>query len=110
MAMSVAHPAQTADEQAPPKALSERKFLLGALTVAAFFAAWEAIFLFVPFDPLFISKPSLIANGFLALIESGQLLRELWVSALPFFYGFTAAIIVGVSLGVVMGWRARLGY
>ena len=108
--MSVTHPAQTADEQAPPKALSERKVLLGALTVAAFFAAWEAIFLFVPFDPLFISKPSLIANGFLALIESGQLFRELWVSALPFFYGFTAAVIVGVSLGVVMGWRARLGY
>ena len=102
--------AMTADEQAPPKALSERKFLIGALTVAAFFAVWEAIFLIVPFDPLFISKPSEIAKGFLALVESGQLFHELWVSALPFAYGFGAAVVVGVALGVVMGWRVRVGY
>jgi NitT/TauT family transport system permease protein len=98
------------DEQAPRKALSEHSVLLGVLTVAAFFAAWEAVFLFVPFNPLFISKPSQIAQGFLALIESGQLFRELWVSALPFLYGFIAAIVGGVSLGIVMGWRARVGY
>jgi NitT/TauT family transport system permease protein len=101
---------QIVDEQAPRKALTERSVLLGVLTVAAFFAAWEAVFLFVPFNPLFISKPSQIAQGFLALIESGQLFRELWVSALPFLYGFIAARVGGVSLGIVMGWRARVGY
>jgi NitT/TauT family transport system permease protein len=107
---AVTHPAQTADEQAPRKTLAERNLVLGALTVAAFFAAWEAVFLFVPFNPLFISKPSQIAQGFLALIESGQLFRELRVSALPFLYGFTAAVVVGVSLGIVMGWRTRVGH
>ena len=29
---------------------------------------------------------------------------------MPFFYGFTAAVVVGVPLGVVMGWRERVGY
>ena len=38
-----------------------RKALLGGLAVALFFAAWQAIFLVVPFNPLFITKPSLIA-------------------------------------------------
>ena len=84
--------------------------LIGGLTVAAFFAAWEAIFLVVPFDPLFISKPSLIVKGFLALVESGQLIHDLWVSTLPFVIGFIAAAVVGVTLGVVMGWRLRVGY
>lgn len=97
-------------EQAPPKSFSERKLLIGSLAVAAFFAAWEAIFLVVPFDPLFISKPSLIFQGLLALIESGQLAYDLGVSALPFVIGLTAAAAVGVTLGVVMGWRVRLGY
>jgi ABC-type nitrate/sulfonate/bicarbonate transport system permease component len=87
-----------------------RKPLLGALAVALFFAAWQAVFLFVPLNTLFISKPSLILRAFVDMLVSGELLEELSVSAVPFFYGFTAAVIVGVSVGIVMGWRTRVGY
>jgi taurine transport system permease protein len=87
-----------------------RKVLLGGLSVVLFFAAWQAIFLVVPFNPLFISKPSLIANGLVDLATSGDLVRDLAVSAVPFLYGFSAAIIIGVPLGIVMGWRVRVGY
>jgi ABC-type nitrate/sulfonate/bicarbonate transport system permease component len=87
-----------------------RKPLLGAFAVAIFFAAWQAIFLVVPFNPLFISKPSLIFEGYGDLIESGDLAHDLAVSAVPFLYGFGAAIIVGVPLGIVMGWYPRVGY
>ncbi len=75
-----------------------------------FFAAWQAIFLVVPFNPLFISKPSLIAAGYVDLIESGDLFHDLAVSAVPFFCGLGAAVIIGVPLGIVMGWRVRVGY
>jgi len=84
--------------------------LLGGLSVALFFAAWQAIFLFVPFNPLFISKPSLIAAGYVDLIESGDLFHDLAVSAVPFFCGLVAAVVIGVPLGIVMGWRVRVGY
>jgi ABC-type nitrate/sulfonate/bicarbonate transport system permease component len=87
-----------------------RKALLGTLSVVLFFAAWQAIFLVVPFNPLFISKPSLIASGLVDLITSGDLLRDLAVSAVPFLYGFSAAFVIGVPLGIVMGWRVRIGY
>jgi taurine transport system permease protein len=87
-----------------------RNVLLGAFAVVLFFAAWQAIFLVVPFNPLFISKPSLIAAGFLDLIESGDLFHDLAVSAVPFFIGLGAAIVIGVPLGMVMGWRVRVGY
>jgi taurine transport system permease protein len=101
-----------AEEAAPRQNLAERyrKPLLGALAVAIFFAAWQAIFLVVPFNPLFISKPSLIFAGYADLIESGDLAHDLAVSAVPFLYGFVAAVIVGVPLGIVMGWRPRVGY
>ena len=75
-----------------------------------FIAAWQAAFLFVPFNKLFISKPDLIWNALVDLIVSGDLLRDLAVSAAPFLYGFSAAVIVGVPLGVVMGWRAPVRY
>jgi NitT/TauT family transport system permease protein len=87
-----------------------RKALLGAFAVALFFAAWQAIFLLLPFNPLFISKPSLIAAGYVDLIDSGDLAHDLAVSAVPFFTGLLAAVIVGVPLGIVMGWRPRVGY
>jgi len=87
-----------------------RKALLGSLSVVLFLAAWQAVFLVVPFDPLFISEPSLIASGLVDLITSGDLFRDLAVSAVPFLYGFSAAVVIGVPLGVVMGWRVRVGY
>lgn len=102
----------TDDTAPPPTAFGERhrKVLLGGLAVVLFFAAWQAAFLFVPFNPLFISKPSLIATSFLDLLASGDLLNDLIVSAVPFVYGFSAAVVVGVTLGIVTGWRVRVGY
>lgn len=94
----------------PTFAARYRKVLLGGLAIALFFAAWQAVFLFVPFDPLFISKPSLIAAGLADLIDSGDLFHDLAVSAVPFFIGLGAAVIIGVPLGIVMGWRQRVGY
>jgi len=102
----------TAADASARRGFSERyrNFLLGALAVVLFFAAWQAIFLIVPFNPLFMSKPSLIAAGFVDLIDSGDLAHDLAVSAVPFFLGLIAAVVVGVPLGIVMGWRERVGY
>src|SRR5712691_11944436 len=101
-----------AEDIAPRLSFGERhrKVLLGGLSVALFFAGWQAVFLVVPFNPLFISKPSLIAESLVDLLASGDLLRDLAISAVPFVYGFSAAVVVGVSAGIVMGWRARVGY
>jgi taurine transport system permease protein len=87
-----------------------RKALFGGLAVVLFFAAWQAVFLVVPFNPLFISKPNLIFNSLYDLLTAGDMLRDLAVSAAPFAYGFVAAVIVGVPVGIVMGWRVRVGY
>jgi ABC-type nitrate/sulfonate/bicarbonate transport system permease component len=91
-------------------ASTHHKVLLGLLAVAVFFAAWQAAFLVTPFNPLFISKPDLIWNALINLLVSGDLLRDLAISAVPFLYGFISAAIVGVTLGVVMGWRTRVRY
>jgi len=99
-----------AEQVAPAFLARNRNLLLGCLSVALFFAAWQAVFLFVPFDPLFISKPNLIALALLDLISSGDLAHDLAVSAVPFFYGFAAAVLGGVFIGMAMGWRPRVGY
>ena len=105
-------PGDGTDEAVTPEsfAVRYRKPLLGVLAVLGFFAVWEAVFLVVPLNTLFISKPSLIAVAFWELLTGGELLHDLAVSGLPFLYGFSAAVVVGVSIGVVMGWRVRVGY
>jgi NitT/TauT family transport system permease protein len=87
-----------------------RNAMLGALGVALFFATWQGIFLVVPLNPLFFTTPEQIVAGFMDLVESGDLLHDLAVSAFPFGLGLAAAAIVGVPLGILMGWRARVGY
>ena len=100
------------DEVAPRQSFADkyRKVLLGLLAVAIFLAAWQAAFLVFPFNPLFISKPDLIWRALVNLLQSGDLVRDIAISALPFLYGFTAAVVVGVPLGIVMGWRERVSY
>ena len=49
-----------------------RKVLLGVLAVAIFIGAWQAAFLIFPFNPLFISKPDLIATALVYLLVSGD--------------------------------------
>jgi len=87
-----------------------RKFLLGAFAVALFFAAWQAVFLAVPFNPLFITKPSLMFEALAQLAASGELATDLRVSAVPLAWGLSGAVLVGVPLGIVMGWRPKIGY
>lgn len=93
----------------PSFARQNRKILLGSLSVAVFFIAWQAAFLLVPFNSLFITKPSLIFEALGRLTASGQLFFDLRASAAPFFWGLGAAVVVGVPLGILMGWRVRVG-
>jgi NitT/TauT family transport system permease protein len=87
-----------------------RNAMLGVLAVVLFFAAWQVVFLVVPLNPLFFTTPSQIAVGLADLVESGDLFHDLAVSAVPFGLGLLAAVIVGVPLGILMGWRVRIGY
>jgi ABC-type nitrate/sulfonate/bicarbonate transport system permease component len=100
------------DAALPPRSFfkEHRKLVLGSLSVALFFVLWQAVFLVVPFNPLFITKPSLVFSGLWQLALSGELGRDLAVSAVPFLYGFIGAVLVGVPIGIAMGWRARIGY
>ena len=64
-------------------------------------------------DPNFagtLAKGLMILQSFVTLLIDGDLLRDLAISAVPFVYGFSAATVVGVTIGVIMGWRTRVRY
>jgi len=63
-----------------------------------------------PVDPFFFTKPSLIGAAFKEQVQGSKLWHDLAVSSRAFLWGFTFAVIVGIPLGLVMGWRKRVEY
>ena len=72
---------------------------------------WEFISTYIfPVDPFFFTKPSLIGAAFKEQVQGSKLWHDLAVSSQAFLWGFTFAVIVGIPVGLVMGWRKRVEY
>jgi NitT/TauT family transport system permease protein len=85
--------------------------LLGIASVIGMLLLWELAFTYViPLDPFFFTKPSLIAAAFKEQLVSGSLWHDLAISSKAFLLGFSMAVIVGIPIGVFMGWRRRAEY
>ena len=90
--------------------MPRRRLVLGSLAVVGFALGWELLLSVVPWDPFFITKPSLIAAAAREQILGGRLWRDMAVSAQAFVAGLTLAVLVGIPVGAVMGWRRRAEY
>jgi NitT/TauT family transport system permease protein len=102
-------PVETEDA-APRRSLWQRNenFLLGVASVTAFLLFWEFSVSFNWVNPLFTSSPSRIAATGFEMFRDGSIYPDLFVSAQEFVLGFGLAVIVGVPLGILMGWYSRL--
>lgn len=60
------------------------------------------------FNPQYTSTPSAVARAGGSLFSSGELGTDLRVTLVEFVTGFLGAVVVGVPLGMLMGWRLRV--
>lgn len=94
-----------AEPRDPPEAL-----LIGTVTVAVFFVAWEVASRAAFVNPVFLSSPSRIAATAAAMIASGELLEHLRVSSLELSLGYLLAAALAVPTGLAAGWYPRLRF
>ena len=88
-----------------------RRFWLGLASVFLFVSVWELTLTYlVPVNPFFFTKPSLIAAAFKEQIQGPKLWHDLAVSSRAFLWGFLFAVVIGIPVGLVMGWRRRVEY
>ena len=88
-----------------------RRLWQGLCSVFLLVAAWELVLTYIfPVNPFFFTKPSLIAAAFKEQIQGAKLWHDLAVSSQAFIWGFSFAVIVGIPVGLVMGWRRRVEY
>lgn len=107
---------------------------IGGLTVTMFLGIWQlvaslqlmpSLFLPGPMDIIdayrvlggfgkasayLATNPSDIVGYFRVLFTQGTIWNDIWVSGQEVFYGYGLAIIVGLPLGLLMGWYKHLKY
>jgi ABC-type nitrate/sulfonate/bicarbonate transport system permease component len=82
--------------------------LIGTGAMLVFLAFWEMSVALAWVNPLFTSSPSRILRAGYDMFADGSIYEHIQVSAFEFFVGYGAAIIIGVPLGIVMGWYSRV--
>ena len=71
-------------------------------------AAWETICRLGLFPPLYLPAPSTIALEFVVMIQSGELLSDIFASGYRILIGFLLGCLVGIPLGFLLGLSTLL--
>ena len=83
-------------------------WLLGTISMLIFLAVWELAVALQWVNPLFTSSPSRIVRTAIDLFADGSIFYDMQVSGFEFFVGYGLAVLIGVPLGILMGWYSRL--
>jgi NitT/TauT family transport system permease protein len=78
--------------------------LLGVASLVAVAVIWQIIAGFVIQKPFILPSPTDVAGAFVGLVASGTLAADFAVSLEHFAIGIGAAFLIGVPLGIAMGW------
>ncbi len=81
-----------------------RARVIGIVAVILFAISWEGIVRLGMVNPLFTSAPSRIISTFLGMTHEGTLSKDLRISSTEFLIGYSLAVVVGILVGVAMGW------
>lgn len=96
----------------PPQAWFQRheQLLIGLIAVVGFIVVWQLVANARIWSKLFLPGPSDIVVAFGELVAEGELAQDLAISGQEFVIGYTVAAVVGILLGLVLGWYRRIRY
>jgi NitT/TauT family transport system permease protein len=96
----------------PPQNWFQRHeaLVIGTGGVIVFFLAWQAVAAARIWSRLFLPGPVDVWDAFIELVQDGELATDIAVSGQEFVIGYALAALVGIPLGLVLGWYPRLRY
>ena len=84
--------------------------VVGIVSVAVVLIAWQLVANARVWSVLFFPGPSDVAPAFVALFQTTDIWLDLATSGEELAIGFGMAIVVGLVLGLAMGWYTRVQY
>lgn len=103
---------QAAEQRTQPPSWfrSHERGVIGVAAVAVVLLIWEVLERVGFLNPVFTSSPVRIVAQARIYFTSPNALEDLRVSGTEFVVGFVLAIVVGVTLGVLVGWYRHVEY
>jgi ABC-type nitrate/sulfonate/bicarbonate transport system permease component len=83
----------------------QARIIVASLVVVV--VSWQVVAQSGLVDVRYTSTPTAIVQSGVAMAHSGDLWSNAQITLLEFVAGFALAIVVGVPLGMLMGWRLR---
>ena len=90
--------------------LNYQQAILGVAGLSVFLALWEWVGTSGLINPLFVSSPSAIWRAGVKMFSTGDIWNDLAVSGTEFVIGFGLSIVVGIPLGMLIGWYRTANY
>lgn len=86
------------------------RLILSVGTPAALLATWQILYELGVANPRYTSAPSEIWAAALEYARSGNLLNDLSATGRAFVPGYLLSVVIGVPVGILVGWYRRGGY
>lgn len=80
---------------------------LGVLGIVLAFAVWQFVAAVIIRYPFILPAPTDVFAAFVSLLSNGTLLLDMEASLIHFGIGLGMALVVGIPLGIAMGWSRR---
>ena len=96
----------------PPQSflLRHEQLVIGVVTVLVFLVLWQAVANARIWPRYFLPGPSDVAVAFGELVAEGELAQDLAMSGQEFVIGYALAAVIGIVLGLLLGWYRRARY
>lgn len=87
-----------------------QRWLLWLLSGIVFIGGWELYSRSGRVSPLFLPPPSQVVATLLQLTGRDEFYRDVAITSKEFGLGFGLSVLVGIPLGLAVGWYRRLSY
>jgi len=82
-----------------------KKTVKVVISIFVLIGIWELVVLTGRYEQSLLPSPAGVLTGMAELIKDGALLTHFKVSLVRFLIGYLAAVITGITLGLMLGWN-----
>jgi len=86
---------------------NEKNRWLGLLAILIALAVWQFVAAVIIHYPFILPAPTDVFAAFVSLVQKGTILLDLEASLVHFAIGLGMALLVGIPIGILMGWNRR---
>jgi ABC-type nitrate/sulfonate/bicarbonate transport system permease component len=87
-----------------------QRYVYGTAAVIVVIAAWQVIAAMRIKPAIVLPGPIDVVNAFKTLFRSSTIWTDLFTSGKELFFGLVLATLIGLPLGLLVGWYRRLSY